>query len=757
MTERDAFENRLRAALLRHVADGPTGFDALGFARVVAAKEPRRHGFAGTLTWRGVAVPRLAWTLLLLAALLAAMVAGMLFVGSQIQQKLPAVVPTQRPALNAAALAPTGIDVLTPDPGAYGRTVVDGTGIIWAREDGGLLVRFDPATGSARTWTVRDDAAFETTDIAPAGGGGVWLVNGSTLRRFDGDAFRDVIEAPAPVAAVVEAPDATLWAATPDGLVLHWSGSSWTTLDPGRPVPNSRAVISAIAVDTTGRTWIGWSQDPYPGLGAVSRFDGSGWTTFNGKDAAPLDRAVLAITPLPDGVVWVATYGGLARFDGTTWTDEAVPSPAARESVAAGPDGTVWAADGANSLDDADSPGTAVTVVRFDGRSWFSYGMGDGLPSGGVDGRAAWIAPTKQGVFVGTGQGIFRLAGDRWERAWPPVSQRKPTLLLAVSRDELWARDGDGHARGWSRGDSGLLHYRDGSWTSEPIDPGLSTYGPDVMAYAPDGTLWAAGEAGVAYLRDGRWTVVDTRPSDVAERAYGPASAIAFDQRGTVWVAGTETWAGGFMSASRLWTLSFDGTSWSKQTIEGCPLDPRSLSLAIDRTGALWVGDVSGGLARFDGRGWETIGEIAGSPIGGATVLGIAPDGAAWMAVSDPVAPADDPRTARVKAARFDGKDWTVVDLPTDYLGSDSLASGEIVSEGLVPGDLVLAPDGTLWASTYRGPAHLVGRTWSFPYADRIPTAVSWGAPSYAVARDGTVFGQTPTGIARFPAAASQP
>jgi hypothetical protein len=118
MTERDAFENRLRAALLRHVADGPTGFDALGFARVVAAKEPRRHGFAGTLTWRGVAVPRLAWTLLLLAALLAAMVAGMLFVGSQIQQKLPAVVPTQRPALNAAALAPTGIDVLTPDPGA---------------------------------------------------------------------------------------------------------------------------------------------------------------------------------------------------------------------------------------------------------------------------------------------------------------------------------------------------------------------------------------------------------------------------------------------------------------------------------------------------------------------------------------------------------------------------------------------------------------------------------------------------------------
>ena len=71
--------------------------------------------------------------------------------------------------------------------------------------------------------------------------------------------------------------------------------------------------------------------------------------------------------------------------------------------------------------------------------------------------------------------------------------------------------------------------------------------------------------------------------------------------------------------------------------------------------------------------------------------------------------------------------------------------------------DLALAPDGTLWASTYRGPAHYDGRTWSFPYADRIPTAVSWGSPTYTVARDGTVLGQTPTGIVRFPAAAAQP
>jgi hypothetical protein len=97
MTERDVFESRLHAALLRHVANGPTDFDALGFARVVAAKEPRRLGFAAALTWRGVAIPRAAWALLLLAGLLAALVGGMLFVGSQSERKLPAVVPPVGP------------------------------------------------------------------------------------------------------------------------------------------------------------------------------------------------------------------------------------------------------------------------------------------------------------------------------------------------------------------------------------------------------------------------------------------------------------------------------------------------------------------------------------------------------------------------------------------------------------------------------------------------------------------------------------
>ncbi len=148
-------------------------------------------------------------------------------------------------------------------------------------------------------------------------------------------------------------------------------------------------------------------------------------------------------------------------------------------------------------------------------------------------------------------------------------------------------------------------------------------------------------------------------------------------------------------------------------------------------------GDASASLARFDGRGWQTVREVDGSAFDGATVLGTAPDGAVWVAVVDR---STDGQAEAARVARFDGTAWTLVELPSDFVGGTS------------GGNLVLAPDGTLWASTYRGPARYDGLAWSFPYADVVPSAVAWGAPTYAVATDGTVFGQTPTGIARMPA-----
>ncbi len=103
MTERDAFELRFHAAVHDYAGasrrtstrpSSPTGSPPV---------QPRRHGFAATLAWRGLAVPRVAWVLLLLAALLTALVAGMLVVGSQPEREAPGRGAARRPAVRLSA------------------------------------------------------------------------------------------------------------------------------------------------------------------------------------------------------------------------------------------------------------------------------------------------------------------------------------------------------------------------------------------------------------------------------------------------------------------------------------------------------------------------------------------------------------------------------------------------------------------------------------------------------------------------------
>ncbi len=659
--------------------------------------------------------------------------AGTAIVASRLLETAPRVPPL------GAALVPTGIDVLTAETGGYSQVVADGDGILWAREPGGRLVRFDPASGSSQAWTVGDDAGFGTStgfDILPAREGGVWLVGQRTLRWFDGSGFRQVIDAPADIGLAVEAPDGSLWATTEpccvgtDGAVMHWDGSSWSSLDLGGL--KADATVGAIGVDAAGRPWIGWVRNveppPPPGspvyAGWVSRYDGSSWTTFDATDAAALGGGVFTIAQLPDGAVWVASAAGLARFDGSSWTDAEGPWGTWGASVAAGPDGAIWVA--------AYGSDEAIAVARFDGRSWVSYGPSDGLPGPNESAYAvAHALPTKDGVFVGTGAGIYRLADGRWERAWPREPSPLMDLrdLLAISRDELWAADGALQG--------GILwHFRGEAWTRESIDPRHPEAPVNDLALAPDGTPWAAGPDGVAYRHDGQWVIVDA----------AEASVIAVGRDGSVWAGG------GSGEECRVSTLRFDGTAWVSRAVAGCPPESFGLSaLAVDASGALWAGTApgcawgmsgctQGGLARLDGQSWDAIRELGGLELANPTIVGTTPTGDMWV-VDDPTESRDPAeRENPIRAARFDGTDWAVVELPEGSMA-----------------DIVVEPDGSLWAWAYwtpastgggdRGPARYDGTAWTFPFDG---AGLPWMELA-AVAPDGTVFGRIGFDIFRFP------
>jgi hypothetical protein len=145
MAERDPFELDLAAALRAYLEEAPTEVRPTELARHFATAYP--HGTTTFGPWRFAAIPRLAWVLLLGAALLVALVGGTLLVGSQ-QRKLPAVVPN----LGPVPTCPPGSTPDEPGPVDQARPV-GSKNMAFDRRAGRLVVVVEGGTELVETWT----------------------------------------------------------------------------------------------------------------------------------------------------------------------------------------------------------------------------------------------------------------------------------------------------------------------------------------------------------------------------------------------------------------------------------------------------------------------------------------------------------------------------------------------------------------------------------------------------------------------------
>ncbi len=370
-----------------------------------AQSRPRLFARPTWLAWPATSL-RLVWVVAI-AGLLLALLTGSLLVGSRIMESPP------RPLgdlllRHPAALVPTGLETPAPGRSAFGTfpsAVADSTGAVWTRA-GRTLGRIDPS-GAVRTWTFADDAAFGNIGVVvPAHGGGVWLVpplesgDQALLRWFDGERFRDVVPAPPGGAGeLAEAPDGSLWSGAEIGL-FHWDGTSWSAAQEGRPV----AGVASLAVDRSGAVWVGNCDYDWAGACSehgISRLDGTRWETF--PDVALPNSIVEA----PDGSIWVAGGGHLARFDGHAWTRVGGDPPLNPAGIAVAADGTAWVTSCAYLPYGAE-------IARYDGSAWVKYTRG--LPPGSYCGQPA---ATADGVYLGVDDGLYRLVGEDWELVWP--------------------------------------------------------------------------------------------------------------------------------------------------------------------------------------------------------------------------------------------------------------------------------------------------------------------------------------------------
>jgi len=562
------------------------------------------------------------------------------------------------PAEPPDRFSPGALEAVASQPVSFEGLIADVDGALWSRGPG--VTRFDPASGSFRTFTVADDPAFSLVSVlVPAREGGVWMYsyNEQVIRRFDGDRIRETSAlAPGWVGDIAEGPDGTIWAS--GGGVYSWNGGSWVEA-PSEERPTTEA--GEIAVDTAGNVWVENVRYPGPEFFGVSRFDGVRWTTFTTQEVFPFDDvpsgdadrgAIETIVPGLDGDVWVGGRGGVAHFADGAWTSyessafglEYVTSIAVNASE-------VWVGGGGTR------ERRPPSIARFDGTTWTR--VVEGLDGFGGRYEYTQIVATQEGIWAVTNSTLYRLEGSRWQ---PIVANERPASawpIAAAGADELWT------------GPQGVWRLQGDRWTHFDESDGVPGGHVNDLAVAGDGTVWVATKEGLAAFDGTRWELV----------APGAHTAIALGPGGEVW------------------TASRGAEDWTIRPVGGTALPPLGGLVAVSRlavgpAGDVWAGSApvwgtGGGLAHFDGEIWQMVEPVVGAH---ASVWDVeaTQDGDVWVLAAIPTVDEQGIGGAEPYIARYHDGAWTTFGegdgIPTEPLEVEVAPDGHLLllgSEGL--------------------------------------------------------------------------
>ena len=285
------------------------------------------------------------------------------------------------------------------------------------------------------------------------------------------------------------------------------------------------------------------------------------WTTADGLPQNTINDIVV----LPNGELWLATFGGLVRFDGAGFQvidiagDEALPSNRITAMVPAGAD-AVWFVTQEGHLGRLEGGRVRTLIGR---RARCAMSSGSSRPR-----RSSTRRPTDGSLWTSEGT-----------RPWRPLmTAPRPGAggpnFLAYERRDARTRRGP-------RSTHGVVSLSPAGGARPHALPMLAM----AITGGAGSDLWLGLRGGVARYRGGRLEALDIRP------------AIETTVTAILHVSDTELWVAGEGVVSRL-TAQPDGT-WTRADL---PLDlPRGLfvrALAIDGEGSLWIGTNGRGLLR---------------------------------------------------------------------------------------------------------------------------------------------------------------
>jgi transcriptional regulator with PAS, ATPase and Fis domain/ligand-binding sensor domain-containing protein len=318
------------------------------------------------------------------------------------------------------------------------------------------------------------------------------------------------------------------------------------------------------------------------------------WTT---RDGLP-QNTVSRLFQTRDGYLWIATYGGLARFDGlrfVVFTTATTPALRSTRTLSLHEDrsGALWIGTEYGGL------------TRLRDGEFSTPGGGAALAESNVH---ALLEDSTGRLWVGTSRGVLHVQGESLTAVDIEDLRSKITAFLEAPDGSVWIGGADGLVSvpplGPAAVSGSIPAHR---WSRLPIYD---------LAHDSHGAILAASEEGLLRITAGRLAEV----RDGQGQSLGRLWTVKSAPDGGVWV-GTQ---GGDLLRLR------NGSVELLHTAGGTAGDG-VLSLLFDREGSLWVGSVAAGLTRWRPREVRTLGVEAGLGAQSVRTVRGAHDGGMWI------------------------------------------------------------------------------------------------------------------------------
>lgn len=255
---------------------------------------------------------------------------------------------------------------------------------------------------------VKQVAAISATDA--------YAVTYSTLFHYDGSSWSPVTlpSGHNSLSGVVATSSKAVYVLTSGQAdVYAFDGSAWSVLGRGTEMTNGYSVIAF-----GSEVWVGTQWNFY--RSALHRWNGSAWSDIDIGDS---QDGVLKLSGTSSSDLWGVRTGVVGHFDGTAWTDTAVPASAIS----------------ARAKDDVFAVGKTGAIQHFDGASWSA------TPSPAKEDLSAVWTSTAQSAWAAGAHTFLHHDGTAWSDAsGVDGAPDGATFVGGSSETEGWAMTSTG-------------------------------------------------------------------------------------------------------------------------------------------------------------------------------------------------------------------------------------------------------------------------------------------------------------------------